>query len=102
MHVKGVGGWMTDEYIKRSDAIKAVDNPCHVYFPENKAKLESIPAEDVAPVVHGKWVSPPKREENVGYRNGYGIYYECSRCGFIEDCHTNFCPYCGARMDGEI
>jgi len=52
---------MTDEYIKRSDAIKAVDNLCHVYFPANKAKLEAIPAVDVAPVVHGKYHSRGKR-----------------------------------------
>ena len=32
---------MADEYIKREDAIKAVDNLCHVYFPANKANLEA-------------------------------------------------------------
>lgn len=61
----------------------------------------TVLGEDVAEVRHGKWVNPPKRKENVGYRNGFGIYYECSRCGFIEDYHANFCPNCGADMRGE-
>ena len=50
---------MAEEYIKRSDAIKAVDNLCHVYFPANKANLEKIPAEDVAPVQ--KWIPVTER-----------------------------------------
>lgn len=64
-------------------------------------QIHEFSAEDVAPVKHGEWISPPKRKENVGYRNGFGIYYECSECGFIEDYHAKYCAYCGARMDGE-
>lgn len=105
MHVKGVGGWMTDEYIKRSDAIKAVDNPCHVYFPENKAKLESIPAEDVAPVVHGKWIEYPECLKYVNaYADDHIVCSNCEECFSILDNCTerfDFCPHCGARMDGE-
>lgn len=46
-----------------------------------------IPAADVAPVVHGKWIKGPS--------NPY-----CSEC-FVE-CRdeTPFCPNCGAMMDG--
>lgn len=47
--------------------------------------LKSIPAADVAPVVHGKW---------------FGTV--CSNCGararFYRDC--DYCPNCGAKMDG--
>lgn len=54
---------------------------------------DSIPAADVAPVVHGRWVDG-----------------KCSNCGvdiptddlrdviFESDCH--FCYSCGAKMDG--
>ena len=100
MCVTGVGGWMADEYIKRSDAIKAVDNLCHVYFPANKAKLEAIPAEDVAPVVHGKW----ENQSPVFCWNKYGVYqtaYKCSVCGEMTPIDYNICPWCSARMDGE-
>lgn len=43
-----------------------------------------------AEVKHGKWL--------------YQLYakYECSVCGFYETATPyNFCPNCGARMDGE-
>ena len=47
-----------------------------------------IPAADVAPVVHGRWIK--------GSSNPY-----CSKC-FVE-CRdeTPFCPNCGAKMDGK-
>ena len=52
----------------------------------------SIPAADVAPVVHGKWM--PFHAEFAG-----DIQY-CSVCeiGFAD--RTSFCPHCGAVMDG--
>lgn len=90
------------DYIKREDA-KIILQRAWIEDPFRRQEafdeLNSIPSADVQPVVHGEWVNPPKRKENVGFRNGFGIYYECSRCGFIEDYHTNFCPDCGARMD---
>ena len=52
--------------------------------------LENIPAADVAPVVHGRWVF-----------GGDGCVI-CSKCNEEEsnDNHRNFCPNCGAKMDG--
>lgn len=52
----------------------------------------SIPAADVAPVRHGKWI--PFHAEFAG-----DIQY-CSVCeiGFAD--RTSFCPHCGAVMDG--
>ncbi len=49
--------------------------------------INGIPAANVAPVVHGKWIKGPS--------NPY-----CSEC-FVE-CRdeTPFCPNCGAMMDG--
>lgn len=96
---------MSEEYIKRSDAIKAVDNLCHVYFHENKAKLEAIPAEDVAPVRHGEWVAYP---ECFKYANAYAAdHIVCSNCeecfSILDNCTESFyfCPHCGAVMDGD-
>ena len=43
----------------------------------------------------GKWIlhDPCKR--------GLGKVYECSNCGEMVDCVIyNFCPNCGARMEG--
>lgn len=55
-------------------------------------RLLSIPAADVAPVRHGKWM--PFHAEFAG-----DIQY-CSVCeiGFAD--RTSYCPHCGAVMDG--
>ena len=51
---------------------------------------------DAVEVVHGRW---EKRkaivfdDEMVGYR--------CSNCNTTWDAETNYCPNCGAKMDGE-
>ena len=67
---------------------------------KNKAYIEceravqSLPAADVAPVRHGRW-------ERVDYGNG--LYnYHCSSCRHIPrgNIRSNYCPNCGAKMDG--
>ena len=54
--------------------------------------LNRIPAADVAPVVHAKWV--PFHSQAAG-----DIQY-CSACDVGFDAPMGFCPHCGARMDG--
>ena len=62
-------------------------------------RLLSIPAADVAPVVHGRWIGAPL----CGNDN-----CKCSECGSWHNIHANlrgeimqkYCPRCGARMDG--
>ena len=59
--------------------------------------VENLPAVDVAPVRHGRW------EKQSGL-------YSCSECGMtcpydvqadvIEYWACNYCPNCGAKMDG--
>lgn len=55
-----------------------------------------LPAADVAPVRHGYWID--------NGANGYKWAFICSRCGYVDghpsDDRYNFCPSCGARMDG--
>ena len=58
--------------------------------------LQTIPAADVAPVRHGRWIE--QCEES---------FYSCSACGTEwitiegtpEENGMDFCPHCGARMD---
>lgn len=56
--------------------------------------LHDMPAADVAPVVHGKWLDA-----------GRGIK-ACSNCnhGIKEHmaCVNHYCPNCGAKMDGGV
>lgn len=55
---------------------------------------------DVAPTIEpertGRWI------EHNPHKWGLGIVFECSECGEKIDCEpSNFCPNCGARMEGE-
>lgn len=84
------------EYIKRETVINHLDACMDTLWkPEIvalKCFVEGIPAADVEPVRHGKWM--PFHAEFAG-----DIQY-CSVCeiGFAD--RTSFCPHCGAVMDG--
>ena len=57
--------------------------------------LHDLPAADVALVVHGRWIEQEKYT--------FGVMYDCSICGdrILDNGHSwNYCPNCGARMDG--
>lgn len=84
------------EYIEREAAIEALSrgegcgNIC-------RRAIERIPAADVAPVRHGRWID----------KGGYAVCMECGgRSGTQYDgvepipLMTQFCPNCGAKMDG--
>lgn len=65
--------------------------------------VENLPAADVAPVVHGRWIRPHWKNSNY--------CCDCSECGG-EAMHRDYqwdkngiypiCPNCGARMDGGL
>lgn len=55
---------------------------------------QSLPAADVAPVVHGRWV--PFHSTAAG-----DIQY-CSACKIGNAAKSDFCPHCGAKMDGGV
>ena len=58
-----------------------------------RSYIERFPTADVEPTVHGNWRS-----------NGIpgSMLCKCSRCGFDIGAYSfRYCPYCGARMDGE-
>ena len=59
--------------------------------------LDAIPAADVAPVVHGRW------EESVVIQTDTSTLYDytCSECSIVTSRGSNYCPNCGARMEGE-
>ena len=54
--------------------------------------LESCEIVDAVEVVHGRW-----KHIHVG---GFGYIPACSECGW-HDSETNYCPNCGAKMDGD-
>ena len=61
-------------------------------------EVESIPSADVVEVVHGEWI------EKRWYKRGDCYYTKnCSLCDCaVKPKYTyNFCPNCGAEMDGD-
>ena len=61
------------------------------------SELQDILAADVAPVVHGHFV-------HDGPRFAGGVdWWHCSNCGRLVsgvETHFDYCPWCGAKMDG--
>lgn len=56
-------------------------------------EVDAQTAADVAPVVHGRWM--PFHSEAAG-----DIQY-CSACEIGFGAKTDYCPNCGAKMDGK-
>lgn len=98
-----------DEYIERKAVIRYVENQSVKMWGNVEKEgtlidayeliddLSDIPSADVAPVVHGRWISKNP--------NGYEWIFVCSNCDYVDgypfnDRH-NYCPNCGAKMDSE-
>ena len=97
---------MTD-YIKRTDAVKIAEKyglangsalGRHTGLADCIAsEILSLPAADVAPVRHGRWIKDEFFSDEVN--NGE----KCSQCGELIGWFGNlpkYCPGCGALMDG--
>ena len=54
-------------------------------------KDDEIPAADVVPVQHGRWIM---------HDDELGLTCECSVCHIETMGDGNYCPNCGAKMDG--
>ena len=92
-----------DDYISRDMAIARltkVEVPNRLAtMTDAKREIAEMPAADVAPVVHGRWIGAPL----CGNDN-----CKCSECGSWHNIHANlrgeimqkYCPNCGAKMDG--
>ena len=94
------------EYIEREAVVNLREefwkDRCD-YMAVRVTNIMNIPATDVAPVVHGKWIM-----------DEYTHRYRCSVCQafqpydtiidygkeYIDYWDCNHCPICGARMDG--
>lgn len=96
------------EYIGREAAKRAVDEAVELSASEYDMicdYLDRIPAADVAPVVHGRWISWEQADNFIPSARRH----ECSAChdaaqvlvnGF--ELLSDYCPNCGARMDGDV
>lgn len=95
----------TEEFIRRTEALKALFAPGMCYAPMQLQIVKDLPAADVAPVVHGQWcVSKIRSIETVFYCS------ECKRTVIVGNDFFGEAPqsasaaypycHCGAKMDG--
>lgn len=82
------------DYIKREDALNALRE-----YPVTKLKtaIRRLPSADVAQVRHGRWECG---EENSWWCPVCGMGFDLLH-GTPQENLYNYCPNCGARMDGE-
>ena len=65
---------------------------CGLWTEEGCRVILEVPAVDSVEVVHGRW-------EIIEGREYLGCL--CSNCKKWSDAKTNYCPNCGAKMDGD-
>ena len=84
--------------IRRNHYDKEHGNKHFIYGIETVLEYaENLPAADVAPVRHGRWIEQEKYT--------FGTMYDCSICDnrILDNGHSwNYCPNCGAKMDEVI
>lgn len=107
------------EYIEREAALEAIYQARedrtwsmdHIDVMDQEVEyVEKLPAADVEPVRHGEWLSPDFRDNDTKY-TGTAVA-TCSVCGVrgkvrinrsewgIWHIDNDYCPHCGAKMDG--
>lgn len=98
------------EYIEREKialgvlGLTIVDPSVAAYADAVLHQVQSIPAADVAPVRHGRWVLGTVEP---GYLTpGGNRPWICSECKRVISWslgrpYENYCPNCGAKMDGD-
>ena len=93
-----------NEVLQRNEEAfeKANRNPAEhfvgvVQYHTVKEMVNSSPTVDAVEVVHGRWDEVTDQDEIVGEMD----FYKCSVCGKLRWFETNYCPNCGAKMDGD-
>ena len=86
---------MYEEAFEKDSDMQKWDSGCWIRYKLFENCLEAVPAEDVAPVRHGRWID--ERWEGLS-----SFSAECSLCSkrTLAYFHYYYCPNCGAKMDG--
>ena len=68
---------------------------------EIMAEIHYMPAADVAPVRHGRWLTTDAYPHHLYCSVCYKTYAKNAKWVNELDLPTNYCPNCGALMDGK-
>ena len=94
---------MPEDYISREAALmKLMQDGCSA---KNLQSISDVPAADVAEVVHGRWEKEPSsywRWTSSGAVAVTRTTYRCGLCRRGTAVKSNYCPNCGAKMEGEF
>lgn len=77
------------------------DNCCYAVSVKD---IDDAPTVDAVEVVHGHW-KEYSHSALVRWKDGEPVWadrsvFRCSRCDFGTIARHNYCPRCGAKMDG--
>lgn len=92
---------VNDKLIRAGDLFEAVRNDTSIRgsaFAAIRRHIDAAPAVEAKEVVHGQWYDPED--------DGGGTLWRCSQCGHPLKTlggypNFDYCPDCGAKMDGE-
>ena len=98
-----------DEYIERRTGVSILRAKANMavlmdaapYFEKAAQILEKLPAADVVPVVHARWIHSRYEDCSEQFE-----LLKCSQCNHEAYAMAlyvrggNYCPNCGAKMDG--
>ena len=85
--------WLLTELMDKADSEYSEALLMAMDLLQSEDLLSETPIADVAEVKHGKWID--NKIPN-------SILCKCSECGFSCGAYTfNYCPNCGAKMDGK-
>ena len=72
------------------------DSGCWIRYKMFENVIDEQPTVDAEPVRHGHWIFNPKDALEMMF-----TLPKCSECGAESPVVGNYCPHCGAKMDGE-
>ena len=89
------------EYFEREALLREIERRERLMVGDKTISVDALkrfilnrPTADVAPVVHGRWVTH--------YRSGAPVAegYVSTCCDMWNNRKSDYCPNCGAKMDG--
>ena len=83
---------MANAILKSADASDNIQD----WIPMAKDILSIVPTVDAVQVVHGHWIDETFAPWGLVHHP-----YKCDQCGDHSEAPSNYCPNCGAIMDGK-